>query len=272
MSNLIQNPNMGHWEHVRYFTDQEGKTGTIEAPQNWEFVTVARESDPNKLPQSLHRDTGFVISAGYRAWEAGYKQSGLLLEANRRYRLKATIKADVNFPGGQAPDLTAITWRFTVDSNKGRLEQDWAITSKGRTKQVEDFEFVFETKEALTVDITFWGRSFYAGNDCDFWVYEISLEPVDKSYGASQVPTLGTASVSKTEDKTPDDTNSENILLPDLEKLTGSSGKSLGEVLSDKEIDTISQGLRALGDSVDDAKAGIGLHKLAEALQRLKQS
>src|SRR5690606_20842009 len=118
----------------------------------------------------------------------------------------------------------------------------------------------------------FWGRSFYAGNDCDFWVYEISLEPVEKSYGASQVPTLGTVSVSKTEDNTPDDTNSENILLPDLEKFTGTSGKSLGEVLSDKEIDTISQGLRALGDSVDDAKAGIGLHKLAEALQRLKHS
>ena len=272
MANLIQNPNMSNWAHVRYFTDQEGKTGTIEAPQGWEFVTLARESDPNKLPQSLHRDTGFVISAGYRAWEAGYKQSGLSLEANRRYRLKATIKADVNFPGGQAPDMTAITWRFTVNSNQGKLEQDWAVTSKGRTKQVEDFEFVFETKEALTADITFWGRSFYAGNDCDFWVYEISLEPVDKDYGASQVPTLGRTTVSQPEIDVPEDRSSEDILLPDLEKVRGTSGKSLGDVLSDKEIDTISQGLRALGDSADDSKASIGLHKLAEALQRLKHS
>lgn len=273
MSNLIQNPNLGNWGHVRYFSDQEGKSGTIEAPQHWEFVTIARESDPHKLPQSLHRDTGFIISAGYRAWEAGYKQGGLALEANCRYRLKATIKADVNFPGGQSPDLTAITWRFTVGSNKGKIEPEWAITSKGRTKQVEAYEFVFETAEALIVDITFWGRSFYAGNDCDLWLYEVTLEPVDKSYGASQVPTLGNAAPDAPPVKNiPEKTDDDSILLPDVDKVVGTSGKGLGDVLNDKEIDTISDGLRALADSANDTKATIGLHKLAEAFQRLKQS
>lgn len=271
MSNLIQNPNLGNWEHSRYFTDQEGKTGTIELPQHWEFVTVARESDPNKLPQSLHRDTGFIISAGYRSWEAGYKQKGLKLEANKRYRLKARIKADVNFPNGQAPDLTAITWRFTVNSDKGNLEPEWAITSKGQTKQVEEFEFVFETAEALTVDITFWGRSYYAGNDCDFWVYEISLEPASKDYGASEVPVLGTTAISEAPPIPPiTEIRDDNVLLPDVETIQGESGKTLADVLSDKEIDTIAEGLRALADTANNTKATIGLYKLAEALQRLK--
>lgn len=270
MSNLIQNPTLSNWKHSRYFTDQEGKTGTIELPAHWDFTTLTRESDPNKLPQSLHRDTGFIISAGYRAWEAGYRQGDLKLEANTRYRLKARIKADVNFPSGQTTDLTAITWRFTVNSDKGNLEQDWAMTSKGQTKQVEEAEFVFETAETLTADITFWGRSYYAGNDCDFWIYEISLEPVSKDYGASQVPSLGTAIVSKPEVSPPKDTKADEVSLPDIETVRGESGKGLSDVLSNKEIDTISDGLKLLADDANNTKATIGLYKLAEALQRLK--
>jgi hypothetical protein len=61
MTNILKNSNLGNWKHGRYFFDKEGRTGTIEYPEGWEFVTVPRESDPNKLAESLHRDNGFVI-------------------------------------------------------------------------------------------------------------------------------------------------------------------------------------------------------------------
>ena len=262
MSNMIQNPNMGNWRHVSYFTDLENKTGTIEAPENWDFVYVPRESDPNKIPQSLHRDDGFVMSAGYRAWEAGYKQSGIQLTKGR-YRLKARIKADVNFPGGQAPDLTAITWRFTVESSIGKLEPNWVMTSAGATKQTEDFFYVFELEEDLAVDVTFWGRSFYAGNDCDFWVYEVVLEPVDKN--GAIVDTLGTASPVNTTEQI-----AVSVIDSALDEI-GEGNRSLGNVsLTVNEIDLISGALRSLAVRQNDASVSAGLHKLAEVLDRLK--
>jgi|GEM_PF-6057996 len=267
MSNLITNPNMGNWKHVRYFTDQEGKTGTIEAPESWEFVYVPRESDPNKIPQSLHRDNGFVMSAGYRAWESGYKQSAIQVSGGQRYRLKARIKADVNFPGGQAPDLTAITWRFTVESSAGKLEQDWAITSKAQTKQTEEFVYIFDIEEAMSLDVTFWGRSFYAGNDCDFWVYEISLDAIPKD--GAIVDKLGTA---KQSDIPATVNTTEKIAVSDVEEiLNESSGKSLADVhLTSQEIDLIAAALRTLAVNSPDSGTSVGLNKLAEVFERLK--
>lgn len=265
MSNLLQNPNMGNWKHVSYFTEQSGNTGTIEAPANWEYVYVPKESDPNKIPQSLHRDNGFVMSAGYRSWEAGYKQSGVQL-APGRYRLKANFKADVNFPGGQAPDLTAITWRFTVETPAGNVEQDWAMTSKGQTKQTEDFYLIFDVAEATTGAVTFWGRSFYAGNDCDFWVYEITLETIEKS--SAIVPVIGTAGSQAQVEVT------EQMQVSDVEsalEAVGEGDRSLGSAsLTVNEIDQIAGALRSLGVSTNDVNISNGLNKLAEVLERLK--
>src|SRR5690606_26230318 len=129
------------------------------------------------------------------------------LSAGQRYRLKARFKADVNFPGGQAPDLSAITWRFTVETSAGKLEQNWAMTTKGRTKQVEELEYIFEAEEDLVATIIFWGRSFYAGNDCDFWIYEVTMEPIEKNNAI--VDTIGTASPVNT---------TEQIAVSDVDK------------------------------------------------------
>lgn len=263
MTNLTQNPTLDNWQHVRYVTDQENKIGTIEAPANWEFVYIPKESDPNKIPQSLHRDRGFVMSAGYRAWEAGYKQDNLYLQAGQRYQLNARIKADVNFPGGQNADLTAITWRFTVESDKGALHPDWAITSKGQTKQEETFTYIFDVEEDMDASITFWGRSFYAGNDCDFWVYEITLEPIDKNNAI--VDKIGTKNTSAT----PPIIESDPIIEPVDEP--AASNKSLGDItLSDSEIDLVAGALRSLARTTSDDSTNAGLNKLAEIFERLK--
>lgn len=272
MSNVLSNPTLDGFSLGRYFTDKEGKVGTIENPNNWEFVALAKESDPNKLPQSLHRDRGFVISAGYRSWEAAYVQKGVQLQANQRYLARAIFKPDINFPGGQKADLTAITWRFRMVAGDKVLEQDWTVTQKGQYKQEEIFEFVFETTETLTVEYQFWARSFYAGNDADVNVYQLTLEPVAADVGGSDVPKLGTAAsapapvakpaepVTSTETTTKD---TETVETP-----AAKSGKALGDVLTSAEIDEISASLRTLASSNPSAAAG--LNTLADALDRLK--
>ena len=65
MAQLLSNPNLDGFRTVTFFTDNENNTGAIEYPDNWEFVyTPMHPEDPNRIPQSLHRDRGFSISAG----------------------------------------------------------------------------------------------------------------------------------------------------------------------------------------------------------------
>lgn len=262
MSNLLQNPTFGDWRHVRYFTDREGKSGTIEAPIHWDFIALPREDDPNRLPQSLHRDTGFVISAGYRAWEAGYQQSNARLQAGQRYRVRAKFKPDVNFPGGHPVDLTAITWRFTIASSETTLAQDWEVTRKGQYKQIEEYEFVFEAASSLNIDVTFWARSFYAGNDCDFWVYGIVLEPVAANYGEATVPTIGTA-------ETPPPPPPEKQLETDNKDVTKQALNSV--MVSAQEVEQITTALHAMSANTTDEAIKVGLETLAKVFDRAKQ-
>jgi len=265
MANLLKNPTLSNWqpERNKYFTNGEGKQLVHEYPQDWELVTVSKyDNDPNRLPQSFHRDTGFVISAGWLSWEAGWKQSGINAPAGR-YRAQVRLKADVNFPDSSV-DKTAITWRFTVGSAKGTLKQEWAITSQPILKQVEEFEYVFELDEPLTIDLTFWGRSFYAGNDCDFWVYEVSLEKVAEDYGGTIVPALGANQDEPATEVIP------QSAIEDALNTSTMSGKSLGEVTTFSEIDQIVAGLRALANTTNDATAKVGINTLADALERLK--
>ncbi|MEL6306720.1 MAG: hypothetical protein AAFQ52_01190 [Chloroflexota bacterium] len=269
MANMLRNPNLGDWRHVTYFHDKEGKSGTIEAPAEWEFVAKSLGDDPNKLPESIHRDDGFLISAVYRAWEGGYKQAGIALSAGQRYRAHVRFKPDVNFPGGQREDLTAITWRFVVVSDAGTLEQNWAMTGKDRFKHIETFDFVFDVAQATTASLTFWARSFYAGNKCDLFIYEISLEAIANN--GIPAPVLGTPS--NTEPDPADDPTilaTEKIPRSELESLTGPSGKSLGDVLTVSEIDTIANGLRKMAVNAPDSDATLGLNTLADAIERLK--
>ena len=115
--------------------------------------------------------------------------------------------------------------------------------------------------ENTSIDITFWGRSYYAGNDCDFWVYEVSLETVSKDYGGI-VDVIGTPSTI---------TTTEKIAVSDVEAvLTTPSGKTLGDVVAPDEIDLIAEGLRSLAANAPDTKSAAGLHKLAEVLERLR--
>jgi hypothetical protein len=279
MSNLLTNPTLAGFSLGRYFTEQGGQVGTIENPSGWEFICYPRASDPNKLPQSLHRDRGFVIAAGFRAWEGGYVQKGIQIEANQRYLMKAHFKPDINFSDSRV-DLTAITWRFRVVSSNGQtLEQDWGMTSKDRFKQDEEASFIFYSAEAQTVDFYFMARSVYAGNVADFNVYSLSLEPVEETVGATHVPTLGTSTISTATSRTAATPPPTPIITSPLigntstpnvsATIAGPSGKDLGSVLSAEEIDTIALGLRSLAKQVNPI-AGAGLNKLAEGLERLK--
>jgi hypothetical protein len=285
MVNLLKNPTLAGFRLGRYFTEQQGQVGTIEHPNDWEFIAFPRESDPEKLPQSLHRDRGFVIAAGYRAWEGGYMQRGIALTVGQRYLAKAVFKPDINFPGGQHVDLTAVTWRFSISGAGGKVEQDWQITGKGRYKEIEENLFVFQAAAPMQVDIAFMGRSVYGGNSADFNVYEIALEPVSADYGGAVVPVLGIPAAVPVNPPASQPTPAtvapaaqpvvHPIGVPStadtiVSTATGPSGKSLGDVLTAAEIDQIAAGLRALAQASGGKTAAAGLNKLAEALERLK--
>ncbi|MDQ7027823.1 MAG: hypothetical protein Q9P44_19955 [Anaerolineae bacterium] len=280
MVNILNNPKMGNWKHGRYFFDKDGNTGTIEYPDGWDFVTLPKENDPGKLAESLHRDNGFLISAGYRAWEAGYVQKSVPLKANQRYLAKAVFKPDVNFPVGQQERTDAVTWQFRMTASTGKvIEQGWQMTGKGQYKQQEENLYVFHCNADLTVDYSFLARSVYAGNDCDLFVYQLTLEEVSADYGGSGVPTLGSASTPSSEKETstqqpaPIGVREEPQESQESTKgatgVTGPSGKSLGDVLTAAEIDEIASGLRTLA-STSNTTVSIGLNKLADGLERLK--
>jgi hypothetical protein len=285
MANILKNPNMGNWKHGSYFTQKDGQVGTIEYPDGWEFVTVPKESDPNKLAESLHRDNGFVISAGYRSWEAGYVQKGIQLKGNQRYLAKAAFKPDVNFPVGQPERTDAVMWQHRITASTGEsVEQGWQMTGKGQYKQQEENLFVFHTAVPVTVDYAFLARSVYAGNDCDLWVYQLVLEEVAPDYGGANVPVIGQAAATiSTAPQAPDMPSTENIepmglrmeaaipaaAVEAAESDASSGGKSLGDVLSAEEIDQIAASLRTLA-AINNPSIATGLNKLAEALERLK--
>lgn len=276
MINLLTNPTLSGFRLGRHFHERDGKVGTIEHPDAWEFIAIPKEDDPEKLPQSLHRDDGFVISAPWRAWEAGYVQRNIQLQANTRYLAKARLKADVNFSGGQTPDFTAITWRFRVVADMETLEQDWTMTSQSELKQIEDHAWTFQTRGAATIDFFFMARSFYAGNDCDFWIYELVLEAVGAADQQAAIPTLRTRPqrpvIANPARPTTPTSPTQPETLTELKEITGESGRTLADVVSNEEIDQIAAGLRALAMQTSNGNKTIisGLNMLAEALERLK--
>jgi hypothetical protein len=287
MANILKNPNMGNWKHGSYFTQKDGQVGTIEYPDGWEFVTLPKESDPNKLAESLHRDNGFVISAGYRSWEAGYVQKGIQLKGNQRYLAKAAFKPDVNFPVGQPERTDAVMWQHRITASTGEsVEQGWQMTGKGQYKQQEENLFVFHTAAPVTVNYAFLARSVYAGNDCDLWVYQLVLEEVAPDYGGANVPVIGQAAATiSSAPQAPEMPSTENIepepmglrmeaaipaaAVEAVESDASSGGKALGDVLSAEEIDQIAASLRTLA-AINNQSIATGLNKLAEALERLK--
>jgi hypothetical protein len=184
-NNILLNPELkGFNTPPREFVDKNGNKGWMENPDNWEFVwTPLHEDDPNLVPQSLHRDRGYCIAAGWRVWEAGYVQRGVHLHGGQRYVAKAAFQPDVNFTGGQKPDLTAIQWRFWVEGEGEKVWSEWQTTTKGEYKQEEEHLFVIEPRRDITVDVYFKARSTWASNVCDFNIRSITLEEVASDFG-----------------------------------------------------------------------------------------
>jgi hypothetical protein len=202
------------------------------------------------------------------------------LKGNQRYLAKAVYLPDVNFPVNQQPNTDAVTWQFRIAAHDGAtIEQGWQRTGKGQYKQREENLWVFETTAPVTIDYCFLARSVYAGNDCDFWVYEMTLEEVAPDYGGTNVPKLGqgsaqpqtpsTAPHAPTMPAPPQQHSPPPQEMVSITNMTGPTGKSLGDVLTADDIDVIAAGLRAMA-STGNPTAAIGLNRLAEVLERLK--
>jgi len=273
--NLLKNPFLGDWRHGYYKTTQDNKVKTVEHPADWEFVVTPKEADQNNIPQSLHRERGFVIGAPYLAWEAGYVQRGVALAGKQRYVAKAVFKPDVNFMGDA--DLSAVTWRLRLVAGDEVVEQEWQVTQKGEYKQEETLLYVFEADAAVTVDFYFMARSVFAGNDCDLNVYELALESVPADYGGDTVPIIGTTTTDISTDDSVVNPAPFDLVEANHDSKPNAVGtpigdKNLGAVVSTEEIDTIIWGLRALALSNESktTAAVAGLNKLADVLARLK--
>ena len=189
MANMLRNPTLSGFTLGRYFTEKNGSVGTIEYPLEWEFVAAPREADdPEKLPQSLHREPGFAISAGYRSWEGGFVQRNVPLAGGTRYLAKVGFVPKVGFSDGRV-DLSAVTWRLMIETPLGTVAQDWQMTQKGSYDQYEELYLVFDCGQNTNANFHFQGRSQWAGNVCEIQVFACSLESTDND--GSSAPLIG---------------------------------------------------------------------------------
>ena len=265
-NNLLQNSELkGFNTPPREFIDKNGNKGWMENPDNWEYVwTPLHDDDPNLVPQSLHRDKGYVIAAGWRVWEAGYVQRGVRLRGGQRYVAKAAFQPDVNFNPGQQPDLTAVQWRFWIEGEGEKVWSEWQTTNQGQYKQQEEHLFVIEPRRDITVDVYFKARSTWASNVCDFNIRSITLEEVPSDFGE---PTYigssgGVANFSPISSTTPTETQPP-VSAPDT-SLTGAF-----EVMSDDDLTVIVAGLRAASNLEQFGKEiSDGFGRLADVLAR----
>lgn len=280
MSNLLKNPNLQGFTLGRYFTEADGRVGAIEYPLDWEFVAYPKHhEDPERIPQSLHREQGFEIAAVYRSWEAGYVQRGIAVPPGR-YLARAVFRPDVAFPDANVY-LDAVTWRFAMEGGGTRAEQDWQMTQQGQFKQQEELHFVFQVNAPMTIDYYFMARSIYAGNSCDLDVYELTLTPVPADYGGAGIPTLGNATHPQSVPAPIQSTgrggsmgssgsmgsaSTISSLTPQTQAL---SGKTLEDVLTADDIQVIVAGLRAMNQVTNNATVLTGMERLAQALEKL---
>jgi hypothetical protein len=189
MANILRNPTLSGFTLGRYFTEKNGAVGTIEYPLEWEFVAAIRDlDDPEKLPQSLHREQGFAISAGYRAWEGGFVQHNVPLAGGTRYLAKAGFVPHVGFSDGRV-DLSAVTWRLMIETPLGTVAQEWQMTQKGSFEQYEEIYLTFDCGQDTTANFHFQARSPWAGNVCELQVFACSLEAVAND--GSPAPMIG---------------------------------------------------------------------------------
>ncbi len=276
MSNLLKNPTLQGFTLGRYFTEADGRVGAIENPLDWEFIAYPKHhEDPERIPQSLHREPGFEIAAVYRSWEAGYVQRNVALQPGR-YLARAVFRPDIAFPDANVY-LDAVTWRFVMEGGGALAEQDWQMTQKGEYKHQEELHFVFQVNAPLTLNYYFMARSIYAGNSCDLDIYELTLTPVAGDYGGASVPTLGVAAAPVQAQPTASSgsmggggsmggASSIGSVTPQTRAL---SGKSLEQVLTAEDVQVIVAGLRAMNQVTNNATVLTGMERLAQALEKL---
>ncbi len=301
MTNLLRNPTLSGFTLGRYFTEKNGSVGTIEYPTDWEFAAVPRDpDDPEKLPQSLHREQGFAISAGYRAWEGGFVQRNVPLTGGTRYMAKVGFVPHVGFPDGRV-DLSGVTWRIMIETPLGTIVQDWQMTQKGSYDQYEEMYLAFDCGQNTTANFHFQARSVWAGNVCEIQVFACSLE--DIAHDGTPAPMIGqsgsfTTPASAAQPVTPPAAStatpaasSPAIVAPigqrpsdaaPVGQSSGGSGSMGGISISDDpyaqidalvaapDFDAIVNGLRTANQWTQDAALVAGFARLAEALMALK--
>lgn len=191
--NIAQKFDFMNWRHIQTENDHQYKTVTIEAPANWNYVylpglNLSHGPNPDHtdywlIPQSLHRDDCMVISAGWRIWQAGYKQR-VSVKAGQRYTLVAELQADFAV---DPPRAAAIEWRCVVEGSLPAAP-DWSsyATYEQRGRRVS-VQTVFVPQADGIVDLVFWARSLYADNSCDLYLYDIRCEEVAPDYGNNTV-------------------------------------------------------------------------------------
>lgn len=269
-TNVLVNPELKGFTTFREFVDKSGNKGWMEHPNNWEFIfTPMHPDDPNRVAQSLHRDQGFVIAAGFRKWEGGYVQRGVRLRKGQRYLAKAIFTPHVGFSDTRPDDWrTHIQWHFIFEGNGQKLESNWSSTSRDGFGHDEEHMMVIEPLSDMVVNYAFMAQSRWESNSCDFHVKQLALEEVPSDYG---MPTyLGTPS-SQPEPTSPPST----LVTPsdDSPKSPTRGQATLEDLMTDDDIDTIAKGFRAAaGTGMFNETITAGFARWADVLERFKNT
>jgi hypothetical protein len=268
MANILKNSTLSGFSPAEFFRDNTGNTGAIEHPNDWEYVFMRlHPEDPNLIPQSLHREKGFCISAGWRKWEAGFVQRGVALKGGQRYLAKAAFLPDVNFGPGEAGNIGAVQWRFWIQGGDDSAAQGWQSTSKGQFKQKEESLFVIEAASDMMVDFYFKAKSDWPDNTCDFNLYSLSLEEVAADYGGANVTRIGEGGTAAPVTQPPTESASGGETA---EIQAASVSKALEDVMTADDIVIIVNGLREMRNVTPNQTVLAAFMRLADVLEKLK--
>src|SRR5262245_51568590 len=114
-NNVLRNPELKGFTVAATFKDAKSNTHIVENPPEWEMISYPQNpDDPNELPNSFHRDFGFIINAPMFVWEGGYLQRNVQLRKGQRYLCKAAFTPDLRFVRETRPDdwRSVLEWQF----------------------------------------------------------------------------------------------------------------------------------------------------------------